>query len=343
VTARIPSSGRAGQRGSARPHQIYTSSATRRRRRRRRRGRRWPVFALCLLALGALSWLAIRRDGRDRDPARAAETVRVVHAGRVVLERPVADLRRVGADGVRSWLARVSDSRPQRRGVAMVRLRTNDTALRRAVRRALAAGAGTVHVTERPVASSVRLPIVKQALRNNCETAALSMLLAARRIRADQLDLQRQLPRSGPPDPRVAADGTMVWGDPRRGFVGRPEGGGVAGGYGVYEHPIRALAARRGVPLRDLSRRRPSALYRALLRGRPVLAWVGLSDGPYKTWRTPEGRRVTGNFGEHTVVLTGVRGDSVNVNDPLAGERTRWSKAQFELMWARLGRRALAA
>jgi uncharacterized protein YvpB len=296
---------------------------------------------LCLLALGALSWLAIRSDGRSRDGAYATETVRVVQAGRVVLERPVARLRRLGTDGLRSWLGRVPGNRRQRRGVATIMLLTDQMELQRAVRRALSAGGGTVTVPECPVASHVRLPVVKQALRNNCETAALSMLLAARRIWAHQLKLQRQLPRSEPLDPSTDPDGTMVWGDPARGFVGRAGGGGAAGGYGVYVPPIKALAARRGVALRDLSRRRPSAIYRALLQGRPVLAWVGLSDGPFKTWRTPDGRRVTGNFGEHTVVLTGVRGQALSVNDPLVGERTTWSKAQFELMWERLGHRAL--
>lgn len=344
MTARkTPSFARRRRRGGvSEPTGIYVASADR-RKRRRRRGPRWPVLLVCLFALAVLAWLAVSSDGRDGDPAQSAKTVRVVSGGGVLMERPVASLRRLSADEIRGWLARVPAARLERRGTVAIRLRTNRAALRRAVRRALAAGGGTVAVPERAVASNARLPIVKQALRNNCETAALSMLLAARGIRADQLDLQRQLPRSGPLDPGTAADGTMLWGDPRRGFVGRPEGGGPAGGYGVYEGPIRRLADRRGAELRDLSRRRVSDIYRTLLRGKPVMVWVGLSDGPYETWRSPEGRPVTGNFGEHTVVLTGVRGESLRVNDPLVGERAIWSKADFELMWARLGKRALAA
>ncbi len=340
---RTPSgAGRRRRESNSEPGEIYLSSADR-RKRRRRRGRRWPVFVICLVAVAGLAWLAVRSDGRDVDPARSAKTVRIVSVERVLMERPVASLRRLGASELRGWLGRVPGVRLERRGTAAIRLRTNRAALQRAVRRALAAGGGTVAVPERAVAANSRLPIVKQALRNNCETAALSMLLAARGVRADQLDLQRQLPRSGPLDPGTAADGTMVWGDPRRGFVGRPEGGGAAGGYGVYEGPVRRLANRRGAELRDLSRRPVSAIYRTLLRGKPVMAWVGLSDGPYETWRSPGGRPVTGNFGEHTVVLTGVRGESLRVNDPLVGERAIWSKAEFELMWARLGKRALAA
>ncbi|MGI8440956.1 MAG: hypothetical protein ACR2NV_12345, partial [Thermoleophilaceae bacterium] len=73
------------------------------------------------------------------------------------------------------------------------------------------------------------------------------------------------------------------------------------------------------------------------------MVWVGLTDGPYKTWRTPRGDRVTGNFGEHTVVLTGLRGDTLELNDPLVGRRTTWTRDEFEQMWQRLGRRAISA
>ncbi|MCA1706994.1 MAG: C39 family peptidase, partial [Actinobacteria bacterium] len=134
---------------------------------------------------------------------------------------------------------------------------------------------------------------------------------------------------------------SLVWGDPDRGFVGRPDGGGPAGGYGVYERPVSALARRHGARPARLRGARPADVYAQLLAGRPVMTWVGLSDGPYRTWRTREGRRVTGNFGEHTVVLTGLRGNNLAVNDPLDGRRKTWSKGQFELMWRRLGRRAL--
>lgn len=186
-----------------------------------------------------------------------------------------------------------------------------------------------------------QLPIVKQALRDNCETAALSMLLVGGGVHVDQLVLQRELPRSGPLDPVTAADGSLRWGDPDRGFVGRSDGGGTHGGYGVYTAPIKALAARYGVTLETLNRRDPSVLYRRIASGRPVLAWVGLSNGPYLRWRSAAGKWIVGNFGEHTVVLTGIRGQSISVSDPLRGVRTVWSRSAFEMMWARLGRRAL--
>jgi len=184
------------------------------------------------------------------------------------------------------------------------------------------------------------VPLVRQVYRNNCETASLSMLLASVGARIDQRTLQRQVRRSGPLDPIVGADGAWTWGDPEKGFVGRPEGGGTAGGFGVYHGPIRALATRYGVRLTDLTRQR-DRLFAQLARGRPVMAWIGLSRGPYRSWRTPAGTRVTVNFGEHVVVLTRLRGNSITVNDPLTGSRLVWARAQFLAKWRLLGRRAL--
>jgi len=184
------------------------------------------------------------------------------------------------------------------------------------------------------------VPLFRQTYRNNCETASLSMLLASVGVRVDQRTLQQQVRRSGPRDPIVRADGTWIWGDPEKGFVGRAAGGGTAGGFGVYQTPIRALAASYGVRLVDLSRKREPLFY-LLARGRPAIAWIGLSRGPYRSWRTSAGKRITVNFGEHVVVLTGTRGDSISVNDPLTGTRLVWTRTQFLAKWQLLGRRAL--
>ena len=73
------------------------------------------------------------------------------------------------------------------------------------------------------------------------------------------------------------------------------------------------------------------------------MAWVAISEGPFASWHSPAGKAITVNYGEHAVVLTGVKGSEVIVNDPLSGQRLTWSKNQFESMWDSLDRRALAA
>jgi len=185
------------------------------------------------------------------------------------------------------------------------------------------------------------VPLFKQVFRNNCETASLSMLLAAAGIRVDQRKLQRQLPRSGPLDPIVSPNGTWIWGAPDEGFVGRVEGGGSAGGFGVYQGPIRRLAARYGVRLVDLSRSDVGTVVSRLRQGRPVMSWIGLSEGPYRRWRTPNGRPISVNFGEHAVVLTGISNGMILVNDPLSGRRLQWSVDEYAAKWRLLGQRAL--
>lgn len=299
-------------------------------------------LALVVAAFIGLS-LALTSDGRDGDAPAEEQTVRIVAAGGQTIEAPLAKLRSLSDKGLDRWLKTTAGTRKARDGAATVTFKTDVDALRTAIRERIASGAGTVELPERRAAATVRLPIVKQALRNNCETAALSMLLAARGSRVPQLKLQEQLPTSGPLDPQPSAGGGMeVWGDPSRGFVGRADGGGTSGGYGVYEPPIAALAERHGVDLTELSRQPAKEIYDRLLAGSPVMVWIGLSDGPYETWRGPQGGKVTGNFGEHTVVLTGIRGKRLYVNDPLVGERTTWTRGYFEELWERLGRRALS-
>ena len=110
----------------------------------------------------------------------------------------------------------------------------------------------------------------------------------------------------------------------------------------MYQRPIEALARRHGVDFAISPGASPQAVYRALLSGHPVLAWVALSNGPFATWQTPAGRTVRANYGEHAVVLTGVDPRTIYLNDPLSGRRLTWAKPDFERMWAALGRRALS-
>jgi uncharacterized protein YvpB len=227
-----------------------------------------------------------------------------------------------------------------RHGAARITYRVDEAPLRHRLAK-LDGDGGRVSVPRSPIRSQISAPIVKQVYRNNCETAALSMLLATAGASVDQERLQSEIAETSPLDPSALPSGQMVWGDPDQGFVGRVDGGGPAGGFGVYPPPIAELASRWAKPV-DLSGASPDAIYRRLLSGHAVMVWIGLSDGPYETWRSPEGKRVTVNFGEHTVVLTGIDGDQISVNDPLDGQRKVWTKSQFEQMWQLLGRRAVS-
>jgi uncharacterized protein YvpB len=314
-------------------------AATRRRTVMRRR-----LTALVALALVLVAVVVVvtgsggsTRSAPDADPAM----VRLELAGHVVAQAEAKALQRPRDLAV--LLREVPLRRSVNRGAATIRFQVDRAGAGPAAARAAHNGGGTVTVSEQPVASRIRVPLVKQVLRDDCEAAALSMLLAYERKPVSQLTLQRRVAHSPPLDPQTAANGAEVWGDPSRGFVGRADGSGPAGGFGVYQGPIQALAKREGVTLGDLTGSSPEAVYRALLHGRPVMVWVALAEGPYASWQTLSGATVHVNWGEHAVVLTGVGPEGVHVNDPLSGTRLTWSKEQFEAMWRGLGSRALAA
>lgn len=237
---------------------------------------------------------------------------------------------------------RLPDTLELRRGRAKLSLSVPARQARLAVSRGLAAHQARVDLSVRPVRTTIALRPVRQVLHNDCEATSLSMLLAAAGVHVGQLQLQAKLPRSGPLDPEPVAGSTLFrWGDPERGFVGRPAGGGTEGGFGVYEPPVRRLAARYGLHLVDLHGKSLGAVRAAVLAGHPVLAWVGLANGPYLSWLAPSGRKITANLNEHAVVLVGAGPGYVLVNNPLSGLRERWSDELFSYRWSLLGRRAL--
>jgi len=304
--------------------------------RRRRRG-----ASIALLALVALGLVMAELPAGGHAP-RTAITLRLGSRTVARVAAVARDGRRLSARSLERAVRRALPSTTVLvRGPVRVVMRIDrDQAGRRAAARP---DAGVVALSAAPVSSRVAAPVVAQQLRNNCESAALEVLLASLGVRADQLELLRGMPRSGPLDP-VGQPPDQVWGDPDQGYVGRADGSGPAGGFGVYPRPVAQVAARYGRRLDDLTGAAPDVLYRRLLTGRAVLAWVALGDGPYGTWRSPAGKAIRVNFSEHTVVLTGVRADgSLSVINVLAGTREVWSRQTFQARYDLLGRRALAA
>jgi len=179
----------------------------------------------------------------------------------------------------------------------------------------------------------IRRPHLRQAWRNNCETAGLSTLLAGR---PDQRRLQALLPVSAPLEPRSTPRG-LVWGDPEEGFVGNVR----AGGYGVYERPLLALAHAVGVDLVNLSGGPFVSLVDAVRSGRPVLAWVTLGASSPRSWRTTQGQVVRADRAEHAVVLVGWEPGLVAYLDPWDGTRKVEDLETFAARWRLLGQRAI--
>ena len=321
---------------------------------RRRRHRHAPprrllalgVIGIGLLVAGLLADGAVDPSGSSVDRSAGPPRLILVVAGRQLATVPVTQYLRsahVDSSALRRSLAASLPRRAsaRRRGATISYRYDVDATAARAAR--LGPAGGTVEAVRRPTAATITAPIVRQSRRNTCESAALEILLATIGSRVSQERIQQRFPRSGPVDPIQTSAG-RVWGDPDRGFVGRPDGGGIAGGFGVYPGPVQRVARQLGESLHDLTGRPAAAVYDRLRRGRAVMAWIGLSAGPYGKWRSPSGRPIKVNFGEHTVVLHGLRSDgTLLVVNPLRGTREQWTKQRFESAWALLGRRALSA
>ncbi|GAC1322659.1 MAG: hypothetical protein NVSMB25_18100 [Thermoleophilaceae bacterium] len=311
-----------------------------------RNRRRWAVGALIGLALVAGLIVSASGAGRSRRARASSPSLVLRNQGRIAARIDLARFETGGRLDTRALAATalqyVPRSGPRTHGNVTINLRYDRRAVAHRIAGAGPAG-GTIDISPRAVSADIRAPATGQVERNDCEATALSILLRTSAVRVDQRALQSRLPKAPPLDPHGQGP-TKVWGDPDLGFVGRPDGGGPAGGFGVYPGPVQHLALAYGRRLTDLTRSSTTALYHHLLTGHAVMAWVGLSAGPYETWRSPAGHVIRVNFGEHTVVLTGVAEDgTVTVKNPLSAATEHWSRHDFDALWARLGRRALGA
>jgi uncharacterized protein YvpB len=173
---------------------------------------------------------------------------------------------------------------------------------------------------------TLAVPWYHQVYNLSCEEASLRMVLAYFGVgTTDQALLQA-----------VGVDGIHYWngpggGDPYQAFVGDPNGSEVVDpstgkntGYGVYWPPIRRVAEGFGAPVERAGEGiSPAAVYAAIRAGQPVLVWVTYN------WQADARRDYTAWDGaavpyagpwEHAMVVTGIDGDGVRVNDPDRGQ-----------------------
>jgi uncharacterized protein YvpB len=185
---------------------------------------------------------------------------------------------------------------------------------------------------------TIPVPVYRQAMNLDCETAALQMGLAylGHSYPQEQLFAQEN-PDTRPP---VVGGGVIQqWGDPYTNFVGNVNGTDhyPPTGYGIYYPVILSIAQSHGAPGatggEGLS---ASSLYQAVANGQPVIAWVevGWYRPAIHSWTAWDGRSVRYSLDEHTVVLTGLTFTDVRVNDPWHGTQYWVSRSTFETSWA---------
>ncbi|WP_188310042.1 C39 family peptidase [Streptomyces sp. CBMA123] len=201
--------------------------------------------------------------------------------------------------------------------------------------------AGTAPAPAAPAAASV--PYYHQQLSDDCEAAALRMVLAARGVQADdqqildRIGVDRDHPEFGHSGPRS--------GDPYRAFVGDPDGSETDGtGFGVYYPPVAGAARAYGLTvLQDAEGVSVQELKDHLAAGHPAIVWVDYLWRRLKgtTYTAYDGRSIPyAGTAEHTVVVTGFGGGKVSLNDPARG-RTTVSEQDFADGYATYGHMAV--
>ena len=177
---------------------------------------------------------------------------------------------------------------------------------------------------------------VHQQLHDDCEAAALRMVLTSRGVRvSDRAILNRigvDRVHSG-----FGLSGTRS-GDPYRAFVGDPDGSERGGsGFGVYAPPVAAAARSFGLGVVLAGHGVTPALLAELVgAGHPAVVWVDyLWRNRVPTWYRAWDSQLVPYAGpaEHAVVLAAVKPDRVQIDDPARGQY--WiSSAQFAAGYA---------
>jgi uncharacterized protein YvpB len=198
--------------------------------------------------------------------------------------------------------------------------------------------APTSHPTVPQTTFTIGVPVIKQTMHLDCETAALQMGLATYGYYYSQDTL---FGRENP-DLRAPVMGpnhtVLQWGDPYTNFVGDVNGSDwTPTGYGVYYPVILRMARNIGLTNayggEGFS---ATTIYHALSTGHAVEVWIetNWTRPGVSTWKAWDGRTVRYSYAEHAVTLSGVSPTEVRVNDPLHGTQYWISKATFETSWA---------
>jgi len=193
---------------------------------------------------------------------------------------------------------------------------------------------------------TIAMPVDKQTMALDCETAALQMGLAALGHNFSQSDLFAFEPQ----DKRAPVMGpnkqVIQWGDPYTSFVGNVNGSDLGPtGYGIYYPVILSIAKSHGAPSSTGGEGVTAAqVYDALTNGHPVLVWVETGwenaksagyTGVWTSWPDTGSTRIPYSLIEHVVTLSGVSPTQVRVNDPWKSGSQYWfSKSAFEASWA---------
>ena len=197
------------------------------------------------------------------------------------------------------------------------------------------AGPGTSHhgVCHFQTAVYLKAPLIRQSMRLDCESAALTVALQTKHIALTQSWVFSELPKETR-SAVVSRQRPVTWGDPYAAFVGNVQGSeSNYTGYGVYWPPIAAVAVRAGVTAIGHTGWTLTEIELQVRMGNPVVVWTNYNFAYSRTstWRAWDGRVIPYTNEEHTVTVIGFNSvtGTVTVVDVGVGLLRTISAAQF--------------
>jgi uncharacterized protein YvpB len=181
-------------------------------------------------------------------------------------------------------------------------------------------------------------------LPRGCEVTSLAMLLSARGISADKLELAERIAKDN--TPLEVEGGKIYFGDPNKGFVGSIYDLSEDG-YGVYHKPICDLLQEYEPDAAiDLTGCEFEDVLRIVAAGNPVWVVINswyqeLPESQFETWHVPGGE-LKATYREHSVLVTGYDSQRIFFNDPLLQAESAL-REDFIKAWVQMGRQAVAA
>lgn len=146
----------------------------------------------------------------------------------------------------------------------------------------------------------------EQKYQYSCETAALRIVLNFHGIQLSEDEIIKRMPFES------TENKNGVWGDPDKGFVGKIDGHSSSESYGIHWKPLKELATHwKKAEL--LEQGTKEDLISNLMDKKPIIVWIYTGKKTPLQWKTTTGKPVKALLEEHTVVISGFKGNKYQV------------------------------
>lgn len=182
------------------------------------------------------------------------------------------------------------------------------------------------------------VPLINQfpELPTGCEVTSVAMLLNYHGIEVSKEILAEEIQKISLP----SYDGYRIeGGSPDEYFIGNPR---ENTSFGVFNKPIYNLISKY-IDVSNITGCEFSQIIEFIKIKEPIMVWItrDLMEVEYSVSWYIDGEEYWWPKGEHTVIITGIEGDTIIVNDPYDGKEKYFKLDRFKEIWETMGRQAI--